>query len=319
MIIKSIEVNNFMCFPHQVVEFGPVTSFVGPNSAGKSTISFRVLQLALLGGTWPENWITTGKTSSEIKVLFSNGKQIIRKRTKKSQETIFIDSDGTEKVYRGIKDASHFFPEFTGFSPIEIDTVAGPENLWFIDPDNGLYLVNKRPEQLKRSIENIFGRGVLENASKTIKKEQRNLSGKIKTLKSRIEEEHGYYKDVLIQQNKAEEAKQKSMHIDSLVNTSSKIVKLKELEKKIISHEDLLTKLQEAIELYQLKTSLSKILGYRFVDKSIILLQEVTKLEERLAIYKRLKEVKNQIETLKTQLDNLPEIKLCPTCNKPLP
>lgn len=184
--IKSITLKNFKSHSDSIIEFDQITSIIGRNNAGKSNV-FRALKLLLHNGDWPATWIRYGQTSASIEVELFSGIKVTRKRTKSGQ-VIIIQEKGKITEYEGKKDATEFIEKAIGIKKITLDETSGPEDLNFVEVNEGPYLLGGRSDTIQRKICGIVGANAIDDARVRLTKKLREKETRVTFLSKSIDE-----------------------------------------------------------------------------------------------------------------------------------
>lgn len=100
---SKVEIDGFQSHDHTVIEFDPtgLTVLVGETNSGKSAV-LRAILWCLYNDPKGNDFIMTGKSSVSVKVTFSDGSSIERKRSKTSAgQYIVTDAAGNVTTYKG--------------------------------------------------------------------------------------------------------------------------------------------------------------------------------------------------------------------------
>lgn len=100
---SKVEINGFQSHEQTIIEFDEtgLNVLVGETNSGKSAV-LRAILWCLYNDPKGTDFIMTGKTSVSVKITFSDGSSIERKRTKTSAgQYIVTDAAGTSTTYKG--------------------------------------------------------------------------------------------------------------------------------------------------------------------------------------------------------------------------
>lgn len=186
MHLKQLTIKNFKSHADSVVNFGDVTSITGKNNSGKTNI-IRALKVLLHHGDWPASWIRYGQDSASIELVLVDGTKVTRKRTKTAQSVI-IETAGKIETYEGKKDATEFIEKAVGICKITLDEATGPEDLNFVEVNEGPYLLGGRSDTVQRKVAGIVGANGIDDAKSRILKRHKDLDNQSKTLNNNIAE-----------------------------------------------------------------------------------------------------------------------------------
>jgi exonuclease SbcC len=186
MHLKSLTIKNFKSHADSIVEFDTITSITGKNNSGKTNI-IRALKVLLHHGDWPVTWIRYGQESASIELVLVDGTKVIRKRTK-SNQSVEIHTAGKIETYEGKKDATEFIEKAIGIRKITLDESTGPEDLNFVEVNEGPYLLGGRSDTVQRKVAGIVGANGIEDAKSRILKKAKDLETQSKSLNADIAE-----------------------------------------------------------------------------------------------------------------------------------
>lgn len=185
--IAELEIINFMSHRHSFLEFGKPTSIIGENNHGKSVI-VRALDLVLNNKAFPASKVTRGESEASIKVTFSDGSSITRKRSKNKQ-TCVIMQDGKETTYANIASIAEIVENFTGFRYIALDKKSKPESLQVIPVHAGqsFMVSGMSSETVLRRFNRLTSGGAVGSAKSVIKSALTKLDSEHAVLTSQYE------------------------------------------------------------------------------------------------------------------------------------
>lgn len=315
-MIKELRVKNFQAHADTTIEFGPVTTFIGENDEGKSTIAFKALKVALTGQNWDPKWLRdTPKQTTEgtIEAILDDGSVVHRTRTADGQIIRLTNAEGKTDRYTKIKGVEQFILQLTGLNKVTLDAQDGPEDLNFIRNGQRAFLIENDPDVVQRKVVGILQCNEIESAKIRLNKqlnkrkadrdylmeENQRLVGRLESLIPKREEIHQvddalsdavdrreqvYYQAELLGELK----EQSHLHI----RTDAKVVLLRQLCELMLKAQQLQRQLKLLKEL-EIQEALIQAYGY-----------QINRLKEMSAVI-RSQKVQEEVLDLRELVDQL--------------
>lgn len=197
-LVKALELRNVCRIERERIEFGMLTRVEGENDAGKSTSVYAALEIALLCDPFPESMVRRGEREASIRVEFTDGSSVERRRSGAKQECTLVYADGTRKDFLTVKDIVDEVRAFTGCQEIRLDKNASPESFQFIplDAPQTYLLHGVDPRGVLKRITKVAGGAGIETAKATIESEIRKQNAAKDQLAAVVEAGHTRIKDV---------------------------------------------------------------------------------------------------------------------------
>ena len=173
MHLKSLRLKNFKSHSDTSIEFGQITSIIGRNCSGKTNI-LRALKILLHHEDWPVSWIRYGQDTATIELTLTDGTIVTRKRSKSTQ-SVTINKSGKIEVFEGKKEATQYIEKAIGIKKVTLDEVTGPEDLNFVEVNEGPYLIGGRADTVQRKVSGIVGANKIDDARSRILKNVKEL------------------------------------------------------------------------------------------------------------------------------------------------
>lgn len=181
--IKSISLKNFMSHKDSIVEFDSgFNTILGANNSGKSSI-LTALNWVFYDIPKGIEFLRTGSTTCEVKVVFSNGTYIRKTRTKTTGTYyIFDNTSADEKVFKGYGNNLpmdivniHQMPKVNLYKDKE-------ESLNYASQLDGIFLLDTSPSEKAEALGKLTGADIIDDAITKVASETRNVEKEYKTL-----------------------------------------------------------------------------------------------------------------------------------------
>jgi DNA repair exonuclease SbcCD ATPase subunit len=341
MHLKTLKLQDFKSHKETVIEFAPITTIVGANDAGKTSL-LRALKLILHHEDWPDTPIRYECGSCTVHLELTNGTIIERTKTDKSQQ-VSLTVNGKTEVFRGKKDAGDFVRQHLGIYKVVLDKITGPEDLNFIGVYDGPALLTSRSDVVQRKFSSLAGGAEIEDAKNILASEVKDLVKSITAEAKRIfplAELVDKNQQIIKKANTSFQSIKESyagLHdavekYNQLENVSAQLHKLTPINNTIF--ESVLFKFQQtkslSVELNSLDSKL------KLVEKTLALqakpinfstkLKECKVLAEQIELLTKLDELQTEVEDytglergLLLELASLKtQVEICPTCKRVL-
>lgn len=343
-MIKELRVKNFQAHADTTIEFGPVTTFIGENDEGKSTIAFKALKVALTGQNWDPKWLRdTPKQTTEgtIEALLDDGAVVHRTRNTDGQIIRLTDAEGKTERYTKIKGVEQFIVQLTGLKRVTLDAQDGPEDLNFIRNGQRAFLIENDPDVVQRKVVGILQCNEIESAKIRLNKqlnkkkadrdyleeENQRLVGRLQSLVPKREEIHQVDdalsnaidcgEQVYYQAELLGELKEQS-HL--YIRTDAKVVLLRQLCELMLKAHQSAVQIRLLKEL-DLQSSLTQMYGYQ-VNR----LKELTAVLKYQQVSDELRDLRELVEELRQRMtdelvagyEDLLQRGVCPVCGSQL-
>lgn len=280
--IKKLILENFQSHKYSSLEFDQgLNAIVGPTDSGKTAI-FRAIKWALYNEPQGDYFIREGESSVSVKVVFSDGVEIHRYRSKSKNGYEITYSDGSVSSFEGFgtKVPKEVY-EATKMPKINL-TQSENRSLNMAEQLDGPFLLGDSSSLKAAAIGKLVEADVLDYALSEV---NIDLKNKKKDLKNISEEVTNIKEDL-----------KNYIYLDDLKTT---ITKLEAIKEKIENKEEELKKLENIFSKYKL------ILENKTQLENNLKLLEKTRDSELIA-YKteNLLRQKNKLEALKLEAEN---------------
>jgi len=335
VLLKKLEIENFMCYSKEEIEFADgTTAFVGRSGNGKSTV-LRAIKWLYYDEPSGSDFIQTGKSRTKVKGTFSNGYQLTRSRTNSGTGNYVItDPQGKEKE---LKNFSHDFPvEVLNIHQTpKVDLFNnGPEDLAFSNQLDKHFLITSSGGNVATAIGNLAHTQPIDQAIKEVKREVTNQNSRVISTEKRIKEEIdkldefkiiyslekniNILNEMLIEQGNYKEKLQDIRRITNEVNFLNdeievysnellKIPNIKLIEEKSKEHEIKFRKLNELTRIeFECIDAIDSIEKYSNILKEI---PDINSINEQVlnsqVIYSKLKTLNNYKERIENYSEEI--------------
>lgn len=186
--IETVVLENFQSHKNSTIEFdNGLNVIVGPSDSGKTAI-LRAIKWALYNEPSGDYFIREGETECSVSIIFSDGTNIKRYRSKSKNIYYLWDSNNIETKFEG----------FGTTVPQEIIDKIGIEKILldndqsrainFSDQLEGAFLLSERGSLRANSIGRLVGVNIIDDSLKETLKDIRNLSSEKKHIDNNMEE-----------------------------------------------------------------------------------------------------------------------------------
>lgn len=320
MTITKFKICNYKSHSNTEMEFDKVTSIIGSNDSGKSSI-LKALKMLLFNGNFPVTHVRNGVKWASIEATTDSGSNILRTSTK-GKSAITITKNGVKNSFIGKRDVNAFIEKETGVRLVQLEEGKPPENLNYVGMNETAFLINESAQSVQKKISSIIGASDIEDAKNRLSKEYKEL----------IKERDGY--DLTIASSEPE-IKTLELRLDNakyLLDSIKNVTKSRdELAERIKKLEDC-TDIHSKFDLLETTTSMVEYL----TEKANIIYNKMRLCEtaKKLAELKEIpttsaRETINKIEEVSRKLllakyvlslladvRNLENTEVCPYCGK---
>lgn len=303
---KKLVIENFQSHQYTEIDFTDgLNVFVGPSDSGKSAI-LRALKWVLFNTPRGMDFIRTGAKECRVRLVFADGTEIVRIRSRSVNRYVLRTKDGKEQIFEGFGNTVP--EEITSVHqivPVELDQKE--LLLHFGNQLESPFLLFESNQNKAKTIGRISGAHLIDKALKKTSTDRLALSGQIKQLeqeKEKLEEKLKPYEN--LQQLEADfQVAEQSFHdvqkkkhlqkcLEKNLESLNEIRKEKEVwEKKVAALEHLPDAEQELLHLDYKKAMLSRLI--RLNEKWVQLQQEKKRNLEVIAQGKHIPEAEKRL------------------------
>ncbi|MEA2071707.1 MAG: AAA family ATPase [Asgard group archaeon] len=326
MIIKQLEVNNWMTHPQKTINFKEGKNLIyGRNAAGKSSVAKAIAYN--LTGIIPKNSDPRGdineKTVVDLTLTTTEGKDFLIRRIidsgKRINQSLFIyDAEDLAQALYTSREAEAFLENLIGLSKEIFERV-----IYMKEEDVHEFLANPS-DAVITEIDRLIGlkkattiREKLENLQSDIKSEAYNWSRERKRIEKGLEVKMGVDKDF----NK-KKAEKELENIKIRTGKAVKLIQLREEENTLEEKLDKLRKLAKTTETEKIEVELiNQLVTLDEKEKSIKekvneIKEKLTTKKEKLSINKARKKLKIDILDIMITITEEGTPSECPTCGR---
>jgi len=173
MTITKFKICNYKSHSDTEMEFDRVTSIIGSNDSGKSSI-LKALKMLLFNGNFPSTHIRNGVNFASVELTTDSGSNILRTNTK-GKSAITITKNGFKNSFVGKRDVNSFIEKETGVRLVQLEEGKPPENLNYVGMNETAFLINESAQSVQKKISSIIGASDIEDAKNRLNKEYKEL------------------------------------------------------------------------------------------------------------------------------------------------
>lgn len=318
--IKSITLENFQTHKHTQIDFSPnFNVIVGPTRSGKSS-AVRALDF-LLYNNWYEDYQRFYSNSSIITAKLSDGKTIVREKSRKINKLTIISANGAEQRFESFGTS---YPaeviEAIGVTPVDIGT-KDPILANVANQDDPLFLLYATGTDKTKALSRLSGLHWIDFALKDLNVDRHSNTKSIQLLKDtnvQLAEKLKYFQRLptIRQQFEVEKARlQKLKQIDLMAQYGKQLVAKTSQWK--VSYQEIqrLKQIDFAVEKNRLEN----------IIRATEILQALKDLERKLMtnqystvnVQNLIKQSRDNRQSVESQIAvELSRIQICPACNQ---
>lgn len=308
---------NFQAHKKSEIVFEPdVSIIIGSNDSNKSGV-VRALDICLFNAPYKEEYIHYGEKESQLELIFSDGRKVIRRKTKSKNTCEFVHQDGKTEKFSSIAKIAPKLAEFTGFDYVKLDG-SKPENLQIVKTgESNTFVLGVSAETIKKKLASILSTTPFEQAKKEFAS---SLTQKRSNLKY-VEEKKGQITKIVSYLNSPSvsdtmeelcdfEERAKTEY-KTYMEALSMLSKFNKLNSRLDNLNEFSSELDGALAF---SNQLEEMIGYfKIYQDSLYLLDSIESNKQRKQeVTDEIKDVEEEIKRVSSELDKV----RCQTCGK---
>lgn len=316
--IKKVELNNFQSHDYTEMRFDRGLNVILGNSDVGKTAILRAIKWALYNEPKGDYFIRQGERDVSVKVVFSNGVVVQRKKTPSKNSYYLLDTSGNERLFEGFGvDVPKEISDITNMYKVTLDSSNSKVILNIAEQLDGPFLLNEQPSFRASAIGRLLGVNYLDDALRSVVKDNKRIRQDIdslnlskKELENKIKEfeyienyKLKYEKILKIRNNiyELQSRLENVSHLKKVYNTNkSEIKEIVNLINKLKNLENI-DLIYEKLKVYTLKKNNFENLLYKYNNTDT----EIISVKNDLNKLKNLEKYSDVIHAINRKKDNL--------------
>lgn len=173
-MLEWLILSRFQCHERETFDLAhPIVTFVGPSGSGK-TAALRALRWAMFNQPRGDHFVTHDNTSCAAKLIFDNGRSLIRKYSKSAGHAYKLDDQ-----------------EFKAFGtevPEAVRTALNVGPATYQRQFDAHWFLSKTAGEVSRELNTIVDLGVIDETMSAVAAELKKVTSEVELTKKRLEE-----------------------------------------------------------------------------------------------------------------------------------